>query len=64
MKEQEQHNDASEGDSTEGEVGDVETAGETTAAAAISGPVDEKPVGADTMIKVADAPNKSGSGNG
>jgi hypothetical protein len=39
----------------EGEVGDVEMAGETTAAAAISGPEHRKPVGADTMVKVADA---------
>ena len=39
----------------EGEVGDVELAGETTAAAAISGPEHHKPVGADTMVKVADA---------
>ncbi len=42
----------------EGEVGDVETAGETTAAAAISGPDHQKPVGADTMVKVADAPGR------
>ena len=40
----------------EGEVGDVEMAGETTAAAAISGPDHQKPVGADTMVKVSDAP--------
>ena len=40
----------------EGEVGDVEMAGETTAAAAITGPEHQKPVGADTMVKVADAP--------
>ena len=41
----------------ESEVGDVvETAGETTAAAAISGPDHQKPVGADTMVKVSDAP--------
>ena len=40
----------------EGEVGDVEMAGETTAAAAISGPEHPKPVGADTMVKVADVP--------
>jgi hypothetical protein len=40
----------------EGEVGDVERAGETTAAAAVSGPAHDKPVGADTMVKVADAP--------
>ena len=42
----------------EGEVGDVEMAGETTAAAAINGPAHDKPVGADTMVKVADAPER------
>ena len=39
------------------EVGDVETAGETTAADTISGPPDTRPVGADTMVKVADTPS-------
>lgn len=48
------HNDAAQDDSTDG-VGDVETAGETTAAAAIKGPTDTRPVGADTMVKVADS---------
>lgn len=43
----------------EGEVGDVETAGETTAAAAIRGPDNPKPVGADTMVKVSDAPARA-----
>jgi hypothetical protein len=43
----------------EGEVGDVETAGETTAAAAISGPDNPKPVGADTMVKVSDPPERA-----
>jgi hypothetical protein len=41
-------------DSVESDVGDVETAGETTAAAAITGPTDTSPVGADTMLKVDD----------
>jgi hypothetical protein len=45
-------NDTAQTDSTHGDVGDVETAGETTAAATISGPPDTKPVGADTMAKV------------
>jgi hypothetical protein len=42
----------------DGGAGDVETAGETTAAATVGGRGDEnnKPVGADTMVKVADAP--------
>jgi hypothetical protein len=38
------------------DVGDVESAGETTAAATVSGPAETKPVGADTMVKVSDAP--------
>ena len=49
------NDDAAKTDSTKGEVGDVETAGETTAAVAISGPPDTRPVGADTMVEVADA---------
>ena len=47
--------EAAEADSTDGDVGDVETAGETTAAVAISGPPDTRPVGADTMVEVAEA---------
>ena len=35
-----------------GGVGDVEDAGETTAADTISGPVEEKPVGEDTEVEV------------
>ena len=46
-------NDASPVDSTpEGGV-DVETAGETTAAATTKSTVETKPVGADTMVKVS-----------
>ena len=45
-------NDADRADSAEGKPGDVETAGETTAVAAISGPPDTRPVGADTLAKV------------
>lgn len=37
--------------------GDVESAGETTAADAISEPTDESPVGAETMVKVAERKN-------
>jgi hypothetical protein len=49
-------------DSTNEEAADpVETAGETTAAATISGPANQRPVGADTMIKVTDAPDESKS---
>lgn len=44
-------------DATKADVGDVETAGETTAAAAIHGPIDDSPVGSDSLakIKIADA---------
>lgn len=55
MIEQDQEKkDKSQTDLTKGGVGDVETAGETTAASAISGPVDDRPVGADTLAKVDD----------
>lgn len=56
-----QTNDAELTDSTpEGDVGDVETAGETTAAAAtISGPSHSKPVGADTMAQVGGASDQA-----
>ncbi|MFL6227667.1 MAG: hypothetical protein ACJ741_02680 [Pyrinomonadaceae bacterium] len=41
-----------------GVAGDVETAGETTAAATVGAHGDNhnQPVGADTMVKIADAP--------
>jgi hypothetical protein len=58
MKEREMKNERNQSDSAENEIGDVEMAGETTAAAAISGPTNTKPVGADTMIKVADTDDK------
>jgi hypothetical protein len=38
-------------------VGDVETAGETTAAATTGGSVNEKPVGADTLVKTKEEPD-------
>lgn len=43
-------------DATDGEVGDLETAGETTAAEMIGGPPDTRPVGAGTLadIKISD----------
>ncbi|HEX7998125.1 MAG TPA: hypothetical protein VF528_07015 [Pyrinomonadaceae bacterium] len=42
-----------------GAPGDIETAGETTAAAAIKGPTDTRPVGADTLanIRISDTPS-------
>jgi hypothetical protein len=53
MKESDETNDdTTPDDSAQGDIGDVETAGETTAAAAITGPTDTSPVGADTMLKV------------
>ena len=53
--------DAAQADSAEGDVGDVEAAGETTAAVAISGPTDTRPVGADSLAKVAYKPDPAGS---
>ncbi|HEY1403151.1 MAG TPA: hypothetical protein VGB05_03425 [Pyrinomonadaceae bacterium] len=49
-------------DATDGEVGDLETAGETTAAEMIGGAPDTRPVGVDTIadIKVADSPQPPG----
>ncbi|HEX9919167.1 MAG TPA: hypothetical protein VGA87_08370 [Pyrinomonadaceae bacterium] len=43
-------------DQTDGDVGDLETAGETTAAEMIGGPPDTRPVGIDTIadIKISD----------
>ncbi|HEX8493255.1 MAG TPA: hypothetical protein VF658_10475 [Pyrinomonadaceae bacterium] len=55
--------DATQVEATSGGVGDVESAGETTAAAAIKGPTDNKPVGADTLVKVAGDTNPSTSDN-
>ena len=46
--------DALREEAQQDEVGDVEDAGETTAADTIDGPVNTKPVGADTMLKVSD----------
>ena len=50
---------ATQTDSAKGSVGDVEEAGETTAAEMIGGAPDTRPVGVDTIanIKVSDAPN-------
>ena len=57
-KSSETKNDADPADSPEGHTGDVETAGETTAVAAISGPSDTRPVGADTLAKVEGGKSK------
>jgi hypothetical protein len=48
--------DATQTDSAKGDVGDVEAAGETTAAEMIGGAPDTRPVGVDTIanIKVSD----------
>lgn len=48
---------ANQPDARDANVGDVETAGETTAADTInSSPANQKPVGADTLVKVAEKP--------
>ena len=64
MKEPDQTPDgATPAVSTRGDVGDAETAGETTAAAAAAingGTTDPRPVGADTLVKVADTPDDAG----
>jgi hypothetical protein len=51
------NNEASRAGADGGGGGDVEMAGETTAAATVGGSGDEhnKPVGADTLVKVEDA---------
>jgi hypothetical protein len=52
------HHDAAGNDSAKGGVGDVEAAGETTAAEMIGGPPDTRPVGLDTIanVKISDTP--------
>jgi hypothetical protein len=52
---------AAQNDSTTGGVGDVEAAGETTAAEMIGGTPDTRPVGLDSLanIKVSDTQNPS-----
>jgi hypothetical protein len=47
-------------ESKHSEVGDIEEAGETTAADTITGPINPKPVGADTMLKVSGEPGGKG----
>lgn len=55
MTEKSKNDDA---DAAGGGVGDVETAGETTAASTVGGDTTSaKPVGSDTMAKVAVTPN-------
>ena len=58
MTNEEREKDAAE--QTDGDVGDVESAGETTAADTVSGPANTKPVGADTKIEVAAQQDRSG----
>jgi hypothetical protein len=50
-------------DVTDGDVGDLETAGETTAAEMIGGAPDTRPVGVDTIadIKISGSPQPSKS---
>ena len=49
-------------DATKGDVGDVEAAGETTAAEMSGGAPDTRPVGVDTLanVKISDAPKPTG----
>ena len=57
MREPEEAGEAeAQADTNESEADAVETAGETTAAATVSGPADARPVGADTMVDVAGEP--------
>jgi hypothetical protein len=51
MSESEHANEEAE----RGGAGDLEAAGETTAADTISGPTDERPVGEGTQVKVEDS---------
>jgi hypothetical protein len=55
-------NDVAQDDSMKGEVGDVEAAGETTAADTITGPSDTRLVGVNTMVKVEDTPDTNQPG--
>lgn len=53
--------DETKDDNRTGGVGDVEAAGETTAAAVVeSKTVPDKPVGADTRVRVEGEPHPSG----
>jgi hypothetical protein len=63
MKETDGANDAAtQDDADRGGVGDVEAAGETTAAEMIGGPPDTRPVGLDTIanVKISDTPKPAG----
>ena len=57
-----EHDEAAENGSTKGGIGDVEAAGETTAAEMIGGPPDTRPVGLDTIanIKVSETSKPAG----
>jgi hypothetical protein len=56
------NNEATRAGTGSGGEGDVETAGETTAAATVGGSGDDhnKPVGADTLVKVEGEPREAG----
>jgi len=55
--------DAARIDVTKGDAGDVEAAGETTAAVMIGGPPDTRLVGEDTLanVKIAGAEDRTGN---
>jgi hypothetical protein len=62
---QEKENSSPQTDQAEGDRGDVvESAGETTAAALITGPADDKPVGAGTMVEVSGESGKDEQARG
>ena len=58
MTEDQRKDEASRAGAAEGGVGDVESAGETTAAATTGGSstADTRPVGADTLVRVEGDP--------
>ena len=65
LMKREKENSSPRNDRGEGDRGDVvESAGETTAAALITGPAADKPVGAGTMVEVSEESGKDGKAGG
>ena len=58
MSETEATNEATNEEAERGGAGDLETAGETTAADTIKGPDDQRPVGEGTQVKVTEKQNR------
>ena len=61
MDENREESDGARADDAQGGVGDVESAGETTAAATVGDAADIRPVGDGTLVEVEGDP-KSGRG--